>query len=894
MRAFEWLPWIRARRSEELADELRAHLEMAAEDRVDRGESPDVAAASARREFGNVGLVHEVAQDQWLGIGTWIDHLYQDVRFAVRMLGRARRFTVVAALTMALGVGATTAIFSVVDATLLRPLPYPHPEQLVRIVDDLDGIGAQDIGMSTPEWRDLQHSGVFTYISPTWYDDNNLTGLAHPQRVGILSVATNYFALLGVKPQLGVAFDPTDATPGFNGQAVISDGEWKRAFGGDSSVIGRLVQLDSDSYRIIGVMPPGFVAPGGTRQERSTEVWPAFGFSGEPLNEATVQSRASLFPGAIGRLAPGLSLADAQQRIDVLVQSLRRQYPADYPAERDWRVRLVPLKDHVVGDTRQPLLFLLAAVGLVLLIGCANVANLLLARATTRGREMAVRQALGGSAARLIRQLLTESIVLAVVGGGVGLYILVVARSALARMLPDNLPRLDHLSIDWGVLLFAFFASLAAGAIFGLAPALGVRRLNVTGVLKQEGRASTASGEQKRMRHLLVAAEFALSLVLLSAAGLLTRSFWDLLNAPLGFDPRNVTVVHTRLPYPNDPREDLYPTAGSIASFVREAMRRSRALPGVDEVAFGIGGVPLENAQQDKQDLRALFEGVQDPKQATLITSSLVTPSYFRVLGLKLLRGRLFDEFDTDDHPSVAVINDAMARAYWPNDNPLGKRFRLLPQLDRWTTVIGIVADARTESLASPAQPHLYVSLYQRRGKHLAIFVRGTAQPTDIERGVREKVQTLNSALPVFGAERLADIVSASLAIRRFTLRLIALFATTALALAAIGIYGVIAYMVSERTQEIGVRLALGARSTDVLRLVMRQGVRPVITGAIVGLLGALAVARAMSGLLVGVNPADPLTFALSTLVLVAFAIAGCYVPARRALRVDPIVALRS
>jgi putative ABC transport system permease protein len=894
MRALEWLPWIRAQRRAELEDELRAHLEMAEEDRIGRGESRRDAAASARREFGNVGLVQEIAQDQWGGFAGWIDHFYQDLRFAVRMLGRARRFTVVAVLTMALGIGATTAIFSVVNATLLRPLPYPHPEQLVRIEDDLVGIGAQDIGMSTPEWRDLQRSGVFTYVSPTWYDDNNLTGLAHPQRVGILSVATNYFALLGVKPQVGVTFDPTDATPGFNGQVVISDGEWKRAFGGDSNVIGRLVQLDSDSYRIIGIMPPGFAAPGGTRQERSTEVWPAFGFSGDPLDEVTAQSRASLFPGAIARLAPGLTLEDAQRRIDVLVQSLRQQYPADYPPQRDWRVRLVPLKDNVVGDARQPLLFLFAAVALVLLIGCANVANLLLARATTRGREMAVRQALGGSAARLMRQLLTESIVLAAAGGGVGLLVLVAAKDALARTLPANVPRLDHLSIDWSVLLFAFLASLIAGAIFGLAPALGIRRLNVTGVLKQEGRGSTASGEQKRMRHLLVVGEFALSLVLLSAAGLLTRSFWDLLNAPLGFDPRNVTVVHTRLPYPNDPREDLYPTAGSIATFVREVMRRSRTLPGIEDVAFGIGSIPLDNAQQDRQDLRVLFEGAGDPKQATLIASSLVTPNYFRLLGLRLLRGRLFDEFDTDDHPSVAVVNEAMAREYWPNEDPLGKRFRLLPKLDRWTTIVGIIADARTESLATTHQPRLYVSLYQRRGKHLAIFVRGTAQPNDIERAMREQVQTLNPALPVFGAEKLADIVSESLAIRRFTLRLIALFAITALALAAVGIYGVIAYTVSERTQEIGVRVALGAQSNDVLRLVMQQGVRPVLVGTVVGLLGALAVSRALAGLLVGVSPNDPLTFVLSTLVLVAIAFAGCYVPARRALRVDPIVALRS
>ncbi|HEY2162739.1 MAG TPA: ABC transporter permease, partial [Gemmatimonadaceae bacterium] len=353
----DWLPWVRGRRNEELADEMRAHLEMAQADRVARGESPDAATANARREFGNPDLVREVARDQWGAVGMWVEHLAQDVRFALRTLRRAPGFTMIATLTIALGVGATTAIFSVVNATLLHPLPYPRPDQLVRIEDDLVGVGSRDVGMSTPEWHDLERSGVFSDIAPAWFDNNNLTGLTHPERVKMFIVSTNYFSLLGVKPELGVTFDPNDANPTFNGQVVISDGLWKRAFGASPSVLGRVVQLDSDSYKIVGVTPPGFQAPAAVAEQRGTEVWVAFGFAGAPLRPSSVESRAPLFPGAIARLQRGLTLEAAQRRIDALVQTLRREHSADYPAASDWRVRLVPLKDKVIGDVRQPLLF---------------------------------------------------------------------------------------------------------------------------------------------------------------------------------------------------------------------------------------------------------------------------------------------------------------------------------------------------------------------------------------------------------------------------------------------------------------------------------------------------------------------------------------------------------
>jgi putative ABC transport system permease protein len=896
MSILEWLPWVRARRTRELADEFRAHLEMAEADRIARGETPAEAASNARREFGNVGLVQEISRDEWSRGGLWLERFAQDVHFAIRMLRRAPAFTTVVMLTIAIGVGATTAIFSVVNATLLHPLPYPHAEQLVRIEDDLVGLGARDIGMSTPEWRDLERSGVFDFVSPTWFDDNNLTGLQHAQRVGLLIVAPNYFALLGVKPQLGAGFASGDQTPGFNGQAVISDGLWKTAFGGDSEVIGRVVQLDSDSYHIVGVMPPGFQAPGTTREERGTQVWPAFGFAGAPLNQASVESRRSLFAGALGRVRAGLTVEEAQRRVDMLVRQLRQQFPADYPPASDWRVRLVPLKAAIVGDVRQPLLFLFGAVVMVLLISCANVANLLLTRATARSRELALRQALGGAPSRLIRQLLTESILLSVLGGLAGILLLVGVKNTLVRFVPDGVPRVNEITIDWGVLLFAVLASITVGAIFGLAPALQIRGLDLIRALKLDGRGMTGSRAQNRTRRLLVVAEFALSLVLVSAAGLLVRSFWRLLEAPLGFDPQNVTVLRTRLPYPNDPKEDLYPTVGAEATFVREIIRRSMTLPGVTDVALGSGAaVPLDHPQQDQTLLRAILEGdMVHGEQPRFITGSEVTPEYFRLLDVPLHRGRLLDDFDTDSAPSVAVINEAMARTYWPNTEALGKRMRLSSRSPAWTTVVGIVADARTESLASTSAPHIYVSLYQRQGKHLAIFVRGRFETGAIARAMRKEIQQLNAALPVFGVHTLSETVSDSLAVRRLSLVLIASFAVTALLLAALGIYGVTSYLVAERTPEIGVRMALGASRRDVMRLVMAQGVRLAIMGASAGVVGALIVARLMSGLLFGVAAADPLTFGAALALLTSIAFAGCYLPARRALRVDPVMTLRA
>src|SRR5438105_4359446 len=681
----------RSRIENEMEEELRSHIQYRADDLERSGLERREAERRARIEFGSPERFKEECREAIAG--NFIDTLIQDVRFSLRMLRKSPGFTAVVVLTLALGIGATTAIFSVVDATLLEPLPYPQPEQLVSIQDNFPGLGAQDVGFSEPEWENLQHSGIFEYVSPTWFDENNLTGSSQPARVRLLIVAPNYFALLGVQPRLGRGFDPQDHSPGIIPEVVISDGLWKRAFGSDPNILSKSVRMDTDLYRIVGVMPAGFDAPGRTAEERNIEIWAATSFYGAPLSDHPPRNRRNL-PTAIARLKPGLTIAAAQSRVDARVASMQKQFAADYPVQNAWTVRLVPLKERVVGNVRQSLVLLLGAVGLVLLIGCVNVANLLLARASTRGREMAIRRALGAAQARLTRQLLTESSLLSFIGGIAGLAILFSAKDFLLRLVPENLPRLNEISISWSVLLFALIASVVSGVLFGLAPALQAGRIDLNHALKQEGRASTGSGERARTRRALVIIEFALSLVLMITAGLLLRSFWDLLNVQLGFNPQSVISVRTRLPAPNDPGIDKYATAAQEAPFVRELIRRCATLSGVEEVEIGdTASIPLD---ESLRDLKLISEGqflltvegrdVQSD-HSTVVERSSVSPNYFHLLGIPLLRGRLFNELDNDKTPQVAVVNQAMAQSYWPNEDALGKRFKAAKAGAPWITV---------------------------------------------------------------------------------------------------------------------------------------------------------------------------------------------------------------
>ena len=547
----------------------------------------------------------------------------------------------------------------------------------------------------------------------------------------------------------------------------------------------------------------------------------------------------------------------------------------------------------------QPLLLLLGAVAVVLLIGCVNVANLLLARASARTHEMAIRRALGADRSRLMRQLLTESLILSLLGGAAGLAIIFAAKESLLRLIPATLPRLNDISISWSVLMFALLAGISSGVIFGLAPALHASRLDLIQALNQEGRGSTDSGERARTRRVLIIAEFALSLVLMMVAGLLLHSFWDLLNVRLGFNPQSVMSVRTRLPYPNDTSADKYATPAQEAPFIRKLIRQCKSLPGVEEAAVGDpAAIPLDQTQRELNALEGklflTFEGQSEKSDAaSLVERSRVTPEYFQLIGIPLLRGRLFNEFDSDTAPQVAVVNEAFARSYWPNENAIGKRFKSTRPGSPWITVVGVIANARTQSLAETDMPQLYLDVYQAPAKHLAIFLRGHLNTAAIPEAVRKEVQSVDPTIPVFGAQTLIQTLSESLSQRRFSMEMIACFAATALLLAALGIYGVISYMVTERTHEIGIRLALGAQRQNILAIVLGQGLRLVLTGAAAGLIGAIIIGQLMASLLYGVRPTDPMTFAVVVLLLIGVAALACYLPARRAMNVDPMVALR-
>jgi putative ABC transport system permease protein len=883
-----------------LQEEIAEHLAFQTEENLRVGMSPAEARRQAAIKLGSAEAIREHHHaEQSLPL---IENLLFDLRYAVRMLLRSPGFSFIAIATMALGVGATTAIYSVIDATLLHPLPYPNPAELVRVEDDLPGVGARGVGISVPEWRDLESSGIFQSASITGTGANvNLTGSAQPLRLSFKQVTPNYFAVLGVDAQLGRTFDPHDATPGYNLEVVISDGLWRREFGADPHILGKALRLDNDVYHVVGVMPRGFRDQGSTSEERNTELWLGAGFAGLPFDSPQrglrLQSRA-----VIARLKPGLSIAAAQGHLDALVESLKRQYPAEYPTQTEWTIRLIPLSETVVGSVRQSLILLFGAVGLVLLISCVNVANLLLARASVRGREIAVRQALGAQRTRLIRQFLAESLLLFLLGGIAGFAILFCTGHFLLRLVPESLPHLNNISINWGVLAFALAVSVAAGTVFGLAPAWLMSGVDLIGTLRQEGRGSSGSRERSRARQILVISELALSLVLMVAASLLLRSFWDLFKVQPGFNPDRVMAIQTWLPGPNDPSADIYRTATQESVFLREILRRSRTLPGVEEAAVG-DRTALPLGHSHPSPLPLIREGIETmDNQAPVIDSPIVSPEYFHLLGMPPLRGRLFSDQDLEDTPQVVVINQAAARTYWPNQDPLGKRVRLrldTPELlssakPAWTTIVGVIADARTESLADAAIPQIYRSVYQHPTKSVAVFLRGQLDPSAISAQMREQVQSVDPELPVFRAETLDDVLASSLSVRRFSMEMMAFFAATALLLAGLGIYGTISYVVNEQKREIAVRLALGAQRGNILKMVLRRGLGLAVAGTGLGVVAALIVSHLMAGLLFGVSPNDLTTFAGVTLVLTTVALAASYIPALRAMRLDPITTLHS
>jgi putative ABC transport system permease protein len=818
--------------------------------------------------------------------------LLQDIRYGLRMLWKNPGFTAVVVLTLALGIGANTAIYSVVDAVLLRPLPFLNPEQLVLVRDDLTGRQMENVGMSVPELKDLQQSAdVFEEVAGVWPVDANLTGSDRPERVELLAVSPNYFSLLGASARLGRVFGPQDKAEGFAEGVVISDGLWRRMFGADPNVLGRRIYADTDAYTIIGVMPQGFRHPAQTLRN-DVEMWANAGFTGTPFNNPPRNVR--MLPGAIARLKSGVSFGQAQAQVDSLVSRLREQFPADYPAEAGWAVRLLPAHENLVGGARATLLMLLGAVGLVLLIGCVNIANLMLARSSARQREMSIRLALGAARRRLVRQLLTESLLLSLAGGAVALLAVVWLLELLVRVVPADIPRLHEVGFDGGVLLFVFGVSLLTGLLFGLVPALQASRPDLTVNLKEGGKGSGSSAGGQRFRGALVVTEIALSLVLMIAAGLLLRSFGRLLEVDAGFDPHHVLMARIWLPVPNNPELDPYRPPAKRVAFVREVLRRASALPGVQYAAVGAGNaVPLLGPHctgtftiEEQADADAVRPTAQ---------MSSVSPDYFRALGTPLVRGRFFADSDALEAQPVALVDEAAARRYWPDADPVGRRFKQGGRGSKapWVTIVGVVGNIKTEGFDQPDQPHLYLPALQAPGYAMAVYLRAEGDPKTLTQGLRQEVQAVDPNLPVFGERTLEEVVAASLAQRRFALQVVGGFGLLALLLAGIGIYGVVAYSVSQRTREIGIRLALGASRGVILRWVFGQGMRLTLLGLGAGIVGAFALTRLLRGLLFGVETTDPLTYAGLALLLAAVALVACYIPARRATKVDPMVALR-
>jgi len=823
-------------------------------------------------------------------------NLIQDLRYAARAAWRDRGFSLVAVLTLALGIGANTALFTIVNAVLLEPLPFKQPEQLVRVTADFGGQKVADAGLSIPELFDLQRSGLFDQIAGVWPVSANLTETDEPERVETALVDANYFAMLGVGAQLGRVFDESDRIPGITEVAVISDGIWKRRFGSDPHVLGKRIRIDNDMYSIIGVAPVSFRHPGrGTQTD--VDVWAPAGWLASPFSPQPVR-RAYLLQGGIGRLRSGVTPAAAQGRIDILVDELRQAFPSDYPTAARWTLRVIPLHEDLVGNVRPALVTLLVAVGFVLLIACANVASLLLARSSARQREIAIRRAVGAGRGRLVVQLLTESVMLASIGGIAGLFVALWGIDALVHLSPTDLPRLHAVGVNGAVLGFTAALSLATGVIFGLAPAIQGSNADLQQVLRESSPGSGIGTGVARLRAVLVVGEFALALVLLVGAALLIQSFWRLQGVELGFRPDAVLTARLWLPQPNDPKTGPYFTHDARVSFYRRVQEHVAALPGVQAVG-GTSVLPLSGA---RGRISFAIEGrPADAGDTSAAEGTLATPDYFRALGIDLVRGRIFDDHDDASRPIAGVVSESFVRRYFPNEDPIGRRLfpggRLpapnAPTPRNAITIVGVVRDIKTGGLEVGAAPLLYRSVWQVSNLNLTLVVRAGGDPVQLSEAIRREVRAVDPNEPVFGVRTMNEVVAIALAQRRFTMLLLALFAATALALSAIGIYGVMAYFVTQRTHEIGIRMALGASRRTVLGMVLRQGAKLAAGGVVAGLLGAVAMTRAIAALLFDVSPRDPATLVALSLALCAIAMLACYVPAHRATRVDPIRALR-
>src|SRR4051812_1020379 len=821
-----------------------------------------------------------------------MDTLIHNLRYALRTLGRNPLFTTVTVLTMALGIGANLAIFAVVNAVLLRPLPFREPEQLVRVFDDAPGAGAHDIGMSVPEMMDLaERSGVFAQLSALIPVSTALAGGDRVERIELLGTSPNYFQMLGAKAALGRVYTQAEWQPGFLDGVVISDALWHREFGADPNVIGRRIRVDEDPYTIIGVMPPEFRHPGNTSSDSDVDIWGAAGFVAPPFPSPPIR-RARVFPGALGRLSAGVSLEDAQRRLNLFVAQLRRAYPNDYPTQLNWTLRVAPAQASLTGNVRPLLVLLLAAVGFVLLIMCVNVASLLIARASTRTRELAIRQALGASRQRIAQQVLIESALISLGGGLAGVLLLRIARGSLLSLLPPGLPRVVEIQTDWRLVAFALVLSLGTGLLFGMMPAIHAAGIDPIRGLNEGGRGGGQHGvRQRQLRTVLVVLEVAVSVVLLTGAGLLLRSFAAVMREDPGLEPNGLIAGQIWVPVPNNPQANHYLTGQQQAALARRLLDAFVRLPGVEAAAVGTANdVPFLNQGNAFPFSLPDESTTQDQNHAAQFGA--VSAGYFDVLKTPLKRGRVFTDHDDTASARVVVVNEAFVRQFSRDRDPIGRRVRLGRNFD--LEIVGVVGDVRYGGLDQLPQPRIYSSILQRGGVQLAVFFRTRSTLKTTHDALTAAVHDVDPELPVFGVRTMDELMASSLARRQFALELISIFALSALLLAALGIYGVMTYLVSQRAQEFGVRLALGAVQRDIVTLVLAPGLALMGLGVVLGLAASLLTSRMLAALVYGVSAMDPITLGGVALVLAVVTLAACLLPVRQATRVTPLEALRS
>ena len=886
-----------SRMDRELEAEMAAHLELAMEENLRRGLSPEEARRQALLRFGGVEQAKQQQREArgLSGFGRIAESVVQDLTYGLRMLRKKPAFTAVAILTLALGVGANTAMFSIVNAVLLRSLPYRDPDRLVRVMFNEPGLGLRDLTYSKPEVDDLTtRTDVFEQVTPLAGGNVAMSGVRQAERLELAVTGFDYFSILGAVPEIGRVYGRQDYDPGFSQNIVISDEFWRREFGGDRNVLGRTIRLDGDPSTIVGVLPPEFRHPGVT-VAGNVDVWAAAGFSADPFPKP-VRGQRSLNAGMIGRLRPGITLAQAQARLSAMANQLRRDFPADYPAQAQWTIEIRPLQEFLVGDVRPMLLALQGAVVLIVLIVSLNIANLLLARASGRQQEMAVRLALGATRRRMIRQMLTESLLLSFVGGIAGIFTAIAGLHFLMRFVPLNIPRLNEVRIDSIVLAFALLISILTGLIFGLAPALQSSKVGISSAIREGGRGSGYSTKTGRVRDALIVSELALAVMLMVGAGLLLRTLCDLLHENPGFNPTQVVAANVWIPVPDNPDQDPYRGPTAKIAFDRELLRRLKTIPGVDLAAITTDLPTTNHKLNDPLGNQALIiegrpvETTQDLRAERI----RISPDYFRLMQAPLSRGRSFTDDDGEGKQPVAIVDESTARRYWPDGDPIGRRVRFgQDPAAPWRTIVGIVKDIKSDGLDIDGVPHIYVSAFQDPWRSQSVVLRTSLPAATLESQIRHEVASIDPNLPVFGVTAMNDLIDHSLAARRFSAQLVGAFAVLALLLASIGIYGLLAYMVGQRSREIGVRMALGAGQGDVLKLFLHKGLVLAGVGITVGVVFSASTASLIASMLYGVHPHDLAVFLSVPALLFAVAMLASYFPARRATKVDPMIALR-